>query len=126
MNCTRCDQNVPEGTSITPCCGVMLYWNGPFSQPGAEALYPSKIVDLDISAAWAKHAEEHGAQNEAIGAAIGLSEARTGHVIDGIVQAHNAVTEFAAKRLGRVGWQVRGLLGLNLVALGLALFGVHI
>ena len=46
MQCTRCYGQVPDGSAISPCCGVHLRTDAP-GYPGT-VYYDQRVVDLAI------------------------------------------------------------------------------
>lgn len=116
MTCPRCYRNIPEGSTISPCCGIWLYTNGP-ADPG-HVFYDYKTVDFEVDEKL-NHLREHA--NEIVGAAHAHLTGR----IDGVLGAHNRNANWLAGHAKRVRNACIALAGTNVLTLVLLLLRVH-
>lgn len=96
--CTRCERTCPPGTTVSACCGVPLYNNGP--PPPGTYWYDALLVDQDVAALHQRH-----------------EDAMTAHA--------EKVEVDVRRRIGHLQWWVIAAWAVSLAETGLLLGGVH-
>jgi hypothetical protein len=120
MKCPRCYRNVPEGTTVTPCCGVWVYTNGP-ADPG-HVFYDGNKVDADLTELRLSHQAEHDDQDGA------YASQHFGHSLrhDGLAERHARHATWAAENAARLQRQIWGVAALGVADFILTLLRVHV
>lgn len=108
------------GTTVTPCCGVWVYTNGP-ADPG-HVFYDGNKVDADLTELRLSHQAEHDDHELK---QLGL---HGDHIVrnNALASQHARHVTWAVANTVRLQWQIIGLAGLGVADLVLTLLRVHI